>query len=879
MEAELPQDMLSHALAYAKRGWLVLPLHNPILRLDKLICSCSLGDKCTSPAKHPRTESGLKDATIDELQIRRWWTMWPQANIGLATGLASGVIAVDIDGVYGQQSLEVLQQEYGTLPETLRQRTPREGGEHYLFKFDPLHPVANTQPPGPVLGDKIDTRGNGGYIVVAPSRVPSGRQYEWLNDFEVAEMPRWIYGVIEANRDAKKKPKAIPPAERTVTESGPYWLGKALAIVGVGNRNNTGFWLACQLRDARLSESEATPIIQDFCARCPRGDKEYSVDEAMASLREAFSQSPREPTDFEKRRLESKKRDRTRAPSTRKNGHPDVETGDNGHPEVIEPPEHAHPGDASEEEDNRPEIFVSTDEHTVADGTVEAIEGDPELYHRAGALVHVVNAAERSKRKGIIGDPTIIEASPLWVRERINRRAKLMQKIKTKEGWKDVRTHVPVWLPGMILARGEWPNVRGLRAISDAPVLRADGSLHQIAGYDEQTGVLYVPSQEFPAIGEVDMDDASIAVDKLLELVSDFPFELSEHRSAWLASLLTPLARFAFDGPSPAFLTDGNVRGSGKGLSCQVAALIIMGREMPVSGYSADPVEMAKKITAIALAGRSMVLLDNVTGTFGNDAIDRALTATRWEDRILGYSETKEVPLYTTWYATGNNFTIAADAARRAIHIRLDSQEERPEERNNFKIPKIRSHILKSRPQLLSYALTILMAYFRAGAPKKEKLSAFGSFEGWSDLIRNALIWIGQVDPCNTRANMMELSDETGIQLRDLVKAWDQFDHHGIGMTCADLINRLYNPRLRSEGDIDIAMRAAVEAITKTGPGKTPTARMIGSKLKQFRRRVVGILKFDVDPKKDDSAGATWKLFPKTYVPEIAVEADSTIPD
>ena len=46
-------------------------------------------------------------------------------------------------------------------------------------------------------------------------------------------------------------------------------------------------------------------------------------------------------------------------------------------------------------------------------------------------------------------------------------------------------------------------------------------------------------------------------------MVADFPFAQPEHKSTFLAFLLTALARYAFSGPAPLFLIDANVRGSG----------------------------------------------------------------------------------------------------------------------------------------------------------------------------------------------------------------------------------------------------------------------------------------------------------------------------
>jgi hypothetical protein len=83
------------ALAYARRGWPVIPLHHLAAKAGAG-CSCPWPD-CGSAGKHPRTVHGLKDASTDPDQIRRWWTRWPKANIGVVTGKASGFIVLDID--------------------------------------------------------------------------------------------------------------------------------------------------------------------------------------------------------------------------------------------------------------------------------------------------------------------------------------------------------------------------------------------------------------------------------------------------------------------------------------------------------------------------------------------------------------------------------------------------------------------------------------------------------------------------------------------------------------------------------------------------------------------------------------------------------------
>ena len=102
--------MLSAALAHAAQGMAVFPLHNPTKGGG---CSCSDPACGTKAGKHPRTANGLKAATTDAAQINRWWTSWPEANIGLLCGLESGIFVLDVDGAEGEHSLRKLIAERG----------------------------------------------------------------------------------------------------------------------------------------------------------------------------------------------------------------------------------------------------------------------------------------------------------------------------------------------------------------------------------------------------------------------------------------------------------------------------------------------------------------------------------------------------------------------------------------------------------------------------------------------------------------------------------------------------------------------------------------------------------------------------------------------
>ncbi|MCK4342675.1 MAG: chromosome partitioning protein ParB [Phycisphaerae bacterium] len=118
---------------------------------------------------------------------------------------------------------------------------------------------------------------------------------------------------------------------------------------------------------------------------------------------------------------------------------------------------------------------------------------------------------------------------------------------------------------------------------------------------------------------------------------------------------------------------------------------------------------------------------------------------------------------------------------RRIIHVRLDVLNEHPEERTGFRHENLLVWIDADRGKLLAAGLTILSAYLRNGAPK-QKLKPFGSFEGWSSVVREAVVWVGLPDPCLTRTKLAESADTTTDTLNQLIAAWEQYDTWGEGV-------------------------------------------------------------------------------------------------
>lgn len=189
MTRTAPCPVLAAALAYTRRGRLVVPLHTP----EGDGCSCGKAD-CGSVGKHPRTEHGLKDASRDESVVRGWWRRWPDANLGVVTVPQSGVWMVGPDGRAGMEVLGDLELEHldaGHIPRTPRAKSGG-GGTHYLFAWPTEGTIKNRKNH---LGLPVDVRGAGGYFVAPPSLHKTGNRYQWdihPDDAPLAPAPPWL---------------------------------------------------------------------------------------------------------------------------------------------------------------------------------------------------------------------------------------------------------------------------------------------------------------------------------------------------------------------------------------------------------------------------------------------------------------------------------------------------------------------------------------------------------------------------------------------------------------------------------------------------------------------------------------------------------------
>lgn len=175
---------------YAGLGLSVIPVH--YIKPDGA-CSCRLGLQCESPGKHPalRWEKYQKERA-DAEQLAVWFDgSFHAYNIGIVTGAISGnvgVIDVDIGkGKQGAETIQDLQRDNDDLPPTMEGKTG-SGGKHYFYRFPEGIKIRTDKN---VLGHGVDTRGEGGFVVAAPSVHVSGGRYE-IDDDPIEDAPGWL---------------------------------------------------------------------------------------------------------------------------------------------------------------------------------------------------------------------------------------------------------------------------------------------------------------------------------------------------------------------------------------------------------------------------------------------------------------------------------------------------------------------------------------------------------------------------------------------------------------------------------------------------------------------------------------------------------------
>lgn len=535
--------------------------------------------------------------------------------------------------------------------------------------------------------------------------------------------------------------------------------------------------------------------------------------------------------------------------------------------------------DASQNIDRRPRIRVVGGNlpSTVTAAERALIAANMGLYQRGSLIVRpaVSRVAIADGRKTMA--VRLVPVRSHHIAELMTRAADWERFDMRSEEW--VPIDCPQRVADTYLAReGQW-HVPVLSGIVNCPVLRPDGSVLDTPGYDDATGLLFdAQDVKFdPIPDQPSKGDAGLALDALRDLVATFPFVTPADRAVALSAILTAVHRRSLP-TAPLHAFSAPVAGSGKSMLVDIASEITDGRSAAVMSLGRTEDEAEKRLGAALIAGDAIVSIDNVERPFGGELFCQALTQATLKVRILGLSKLAEVPSNAAMFATGNNLTLVGDMTRRAVLCSLDPGVERPELRQFGRAPL--DMIRADRDRYVNAALTVLRAFHVAGRP--QQVSPLGSFEEWSRWIRDALLWLGEADPCETMEKA-RTSDPKLEALTAVISQWEEVigEDRVSGKNVIDrAIERLetvdpdnYYARSRSQVFKHPEFREALLAVA--GDGGNISTKRLGRWLGANQNRLVNGLKLISDGMIDGIA--RWRLVAASPVvrPAMGVEVDN----
>jgi hypothetical protein len=307
-----------------------------------------------------------------------------------------------------------------------------------------------------------------------------------------------------------------------------------------------------------------------------------------------------------------------------------------------------------------------------------------------------------------------------------------------------VETDPSTKLVRMVAALLRESGFRDLRAVTDVPVLRRDGTLVE-NGYCPQTKLVVrapwelaeAARERLTGTGGVDVAQARAALKVLWRPFAEFPFVGALDRGGALAALLTAAVRPVLP-TAPAFGFDAPAQGSGKSLlSRSVSALA-----GPFKVYAPLPVkdddEVRKVLLTVLLEAPRAAVFDNMLGLLDSGALGALLTSETFSGRMLGTNTSIHAPTAVLMILNGNNLAMAGDMPRRVVSVRIDPKDDIPHARRFDFDPE--QAVRERRGDLLLAALTLIKSALPAA-----RRGRVGSFEAWDEMIGQTVVWVRDV--------------------------------------------------------------------------------------------------------------------------------------
>jgi len=384
-------------------------------------------------------------------------------------------------------------------------------------------------------------------------------------------------------------------------------------------------------------------------------------------------------------------------------------------------------------------------------------------YQRGGLIVTVVtDPGTRETRVMDIGQQALVRAlasTATW--ERFDARSR---------NW--LGTDPPARHAAVLFDSCSYPHLPLLIGLARQPYLRPDGSLMNVAGYDQSSGMFGAfDAREFNVPEAPTRQQADAALELLKNLLAEFSFFDDSDLAATLAAMLTAAIRPSLP-HAPMFHIRAHSVGSGKSYLCELITAFATPQRGTPTTLPSDDEECRKMLLAGLLRAPAVMEFDNLTGDLlAHKSLCTVLSSEFMSGRILGVSKTTTVNTRVLFLSSGNNVGPVHDMTRRCLTIRLDPGCETPAARS-FKRPELVRDVLSERGLYVSAALTIVRAWITANRPKTTCKSLAG-YADWSELCRQPLLWLGCADPAVSVFEAMSDDPDRGT-LDRLLTSWQR---------------------------------------------------------------------------------------------------------
>ena len=221
----------------------------------------------------------FQDRIASAEEIESWFEKTPDANIGLVTGSVSGVVVIDAD------SKEATRWMRESIPRAVMyQKTGK--GWHALFKGNG-RPVPNS---ASLIYDKADIRGDGGYIVIAPSVHPNGKQYELTSPTggsweDLTEFP---YDLLKTTSHGDRPKVTLDPVEKGARDDTLVRVAGKYCAMGLDEQAVLALLIGINSRyKPPLPEGDLQRIVGSIFKKEESKGKQRKAEESKGKPREA----------------------------------------------------------------------------------------------------------------------------------------------------------------------------------------------------------------------------------------------------------------------------------------------------------------------------------------------------------------------------------------------------------------------------------------------------------------------------------------------------------------------------------------------------------------------------------------------------------------